>query len=55
MSALSLDMREASKTIKNEMFWKNWKFKMLIIVLAFVLVYFILAIFCGGLALKGCF
>lgn len=55
MSSLSLDMRDASKTIKNEMFWKNWKFKIGLIVLAFVLVYFVMAAFCGGLSLSGCF
>ena len=55
MASLSLDMRDASKTIKNEMFWKNWKFKVLIIILAFVLVYFVMAAFCGGLSLSGCF
>ena len=55
MAALSLDMKDASKSIKSEMYWRNWKFKVLMVVLVIVLIYVVLAMFCGGFTLSGCF
>lgn len=55
MSSLSLDMKSTSRTIKNEMLWRNWKFTLLIILVVIAVIYLILVIACGGFSLSGCF
>ena len=55
MSALSLDMRNTAKTVKQEMFWRNWKMKIMIGLCVILTIYIIMVIVCGGFTLSGCF
>lgn len=55
MSALSLDMRSSTKSIKNEMTWQNWKMRIIIGLIIIGVAYFVMAIVCGGVTLSGCF
>ena len=55
MASLSLEMKNSSKTIRNQMAWKNWKMKILIALVIMGVIYFILVLSCGGFTLSGCF
>jgi hypothetical protein len=55
MSSLSLDMRNSSKTIKNEMTWRNWKTTIMIALVAALAIYILFVLVCGSFSLSGCF
>lgn len=55
MASLSLEMKNSSRTIRNDMVWKNWKMRILIALVVMGLVYFLLVLTCGGFTLSGCF
>lgn len=48
-------MKTSSRTIRNDMMWKNWKMRILLALVIALVVYIILVLGCSGFALQGCF
>lgn len=54
MSSLSLDLSASAKVIKREMVCRNWKWRILTVLVVLIVIYFVLVIACGGFSLSGC-
>jgi len=54
LSQNSVSFRQASRTLRRQMWWQNTKFKIAVIVAIPVAIYIIVAISCGGLAWPKC-
>ncbi|XP_063223402.1 vesicle-associated membrane protein 7 [Bacillus rossius redtenbacheri] len=54
LSANSVTFRKTSRNLQRIMFWKNVKLYIVIAVVVLVIIYFVISMFCGGLAWQSC-
>ena len=54
MNDQAMNFKKSSTSLKNAMWWKNVKLWIIIAIVAIVLLYFLISIFCGGLNWKNC-
>jgi hypothetical protein len=55
MAALSLDFKSSARTVRNQMAFENWKWKIILGLIILVAIYLLMVIICGGFTLSGCF
>lgn len=50
----SVSFRNTSRSLARQMFWKNIKMYVIVVVVLLFIVYVIVSMSCGGLAWQGC-